>query len=103
MSLSKPWRVDYRNDTTAMTLYETETSDVLIWFPYHLVKPLQMRDFAYFFVITTKHLLFRISFHLLISVGEEYVLLGLCKPIVNFIADSLWLCDLLAYNLQGLI
>ena len=34
-----------RNDTTVMTLYDSETSDVLIWFPQHLKQPSKMPDF----------------------------------------------------------
>ena len=60
MSLFKSWRVDYRNATT-LTLYDTETSDVLIWLPYYLEKPSQMPDFADIFMIITEQLLFRIS------------------------------------------
>ena len=60
MSLFKSWRVDYRNATT-LTLYDTETSDVLIWLSYYLEKPSQKPDFADFFMTITEQLLFRFS------------------------------------------
>ena len=53
--------IDYRNDTTVVTLYDTETSDVLIWFPnssQYLEQPSQMPDF---FMMIIEQLLFRIS------------------------------------------
>ena len=49
-----------------------------------------MPDFADFFMIITEQLLFsHFIAKLLVSVGEECVQLGLRKPLINFIADSL--------------